>query len=64
MDHHIEQGKGEKIALIYDSPITGNKAKFTFSELREKVSKFAGALENQGIKKGDRVVIYLSLIHI
>ena len=36
LDHHIEQGRGEKIALIYDSPITGNKAKFTFNQLKAK----------------------------
>ena len=62
VDLHIDQGKGEKIALIYDSPITGNKAKFTYNQLKEKVSKFAGALDNQGIKKGDRVIIYMPMI--
>ena len=62
IDHHIDEGKGEKTALIYDSPITGNKAKVTFNELKEKVSKFAGALDNQGIKKGDRVIIYMPMI--
>ena len=43
LDFHIDQGKGNKTALIYDSPITGNKNKFTYDELRSKVSKFAGA---------------------
>ena len=62
LDHHIDQGKGEKIALIYDSPITNKKAKFTFNQLREKVSKFAGALDNQGVNKGDRVIIYMPMI--
>ncbi len=62
VDLHIDQGKGEKIALIYDSPITGNKAKLTYNQLKEKVSKFAGALDNQGIKKGDRVIIYMPMI--
>ena len=62
LDYHIDQGRGEKIALIYDSPITGNKAKFTFNQLKEKVSKFAGALDNLGIKKGDRVIIYMPMI--
>ena len=52
LDHHIDQGKGERIALIYDSPITGNKAQFTFNQLKAKVSKFAGALDNLGVKKG------------
>ena len=62
IDIHIDQGKGDKIALIYDSPITNKKAKFTYKELREKISKFAGALDNQGIKKGDRVIIYMPMI--
>ena len=62
VDLHIDQGRGEKIALIYDSPITGNKAKLTYNQLKEKVSKFAGALDNQGIKKGDRVIIYMPMI--
>ena len=47
LDIHIDEGRGEKLALIYDSPITGNKKQFTYKELKEKVSKFAGALKNQ-----------------
>ena len=62
LDFHIDQGRGNKIALIYDSPITGNKAKFTFKELKDKVSKFASALINQSIKRGDRVIIYMPMI--
>src|SRR6056300_437187 len=62
LDIHIDKGRGQKTALIYDSPITGNKAKFTYEELRAKVSKFAGALKDQGITKGDRVLIIMQLI--
>ncbi len=62
IDVHIDNGYGDKTALIYDSPITNSKAKFTYSELVEKISKFAGALHNQGIKKGDRVIIYMPMI--
>ena len=62
LDLHIDKGKGDKTALIYDSPITGNKKKFTYSELKDKVSKFAGSLDNLGIKKGDRVIIYMPMI--
>ena len=62
LDVHIENGKGNKIALIYDSPITGNKSKHSYKDLKDKVSKFAGALVNQGIKKGDRVIIYMPMI--
>ena len=62
LDIHIDKENGDKTALIYDSPITGNKNKFTYKELRSKVSKFAGALKNQGINKGDRVIIYMPMI--
>ncbi|MBC8303805.1 MAG: AMP-binding protein, partial [Pelagibacterales bacterium] len=62
LDIHIDNGQGDRTALIYDSPITGNKKKFTYKELKEKVSKFAGALENQRIRKGDRVIIYMPMI--
>ena len=62
LDYHIDKGRGDKVALIYDSPITGNKAKFSFKDLKNKVSKFAGALINQGINKGDRVIIYMPMI--
>ena len=62
LDVHIDNGRGEKVALIYDSSITNSKSKFTYIQLREKVSKFAGALQNQGVKKGDRVIIYMPMI--
>ncbi len=62
LDVHIDQGKGDKVALIYDSPITGNKKQFTYKELKAQVSKFAGALSNNGINKGDRVIIYMPMI--
>ena len=62
LDFHIDQGKGKKTALIYDSPITSNKSKFTYEELKSKVSKFAGALKEQGTNKGDRVIIYMPMI--
>ncbi len=62
LDLHINNGLGDKVALIYDSPITGAKSKYTYSQLREKVSKFAWTLRNQGINKGDRVIIYMPMI--
>ena len=43
LDTHIDQGRGDKTALIYDSPITGNKKQYTYSQLKQKVSKFSGA---------------------
>ena len=62
IDHHINNGNGNKIAIIYDSPITGTKKTFTYKTLKEKVSLFAGALVNQGVSKGDRVIIYMPMI--
>ena len=62
LDIHIDRGRGDKTALIYDSPITGSKSKLSYKELKDKVSKFAGALVNQNIQKGDRVIIYMPMI--
>jgi len=62
VDLHVNNGKGEKIAIIYDSPITNFQKKITYKELKNQVSIFAGALTNQGIKKGDRVIIYMPMI--
>jgi len=62
VDLHVKKGKGEKTAIIYDSPITNSKKKITYNELKDQVSIFSGALVNQGIKKGDRVIIYMPMI--
>ncbi|MBL4822732.1 MAG: AMP-binding protein, partial [Colwellia sp.] len=62
LDYHVEQGRGEKIALIYDSPVTNSKQTFTFIELTELVAKFANVLQKQQVVKGDRVLIYMPMI--
>ncbi|XP_012513615.1 PREDICTED: acyl-CoA synthetase short-chain family member 3, mitochondrial [Propithecus coquereli] len=62
IDRHIENGKGDKIAIIYDSPVTNTKATITYKEVLEQVSKLAGVLVKHGIKKGDTVVIYMPMI--
>lgn len=62
LDTHIEQGRGENIALIYDSPVTNSKQKFSYRELRDEVAQFAGVLKALGVSKGDRVVIYMPMI--
>ena len=62
LDLHIEQGRGNQIALIYDSPVTNTIKKFTYIELRDEVAKFAGVLANLGITKGDRVILYMPMI--
>ncbi|MEN9606547.1 MAG: hypothetical protein RL605_375 [Actinomycetota bacterium] len=62
IDRHIAAGRGDQTAIIYDSAMTGTKKTYTYNELLEKVEQFAGALVNQGVGKGDRVVIYLPMI--
>jgi propionyl-CoA synthetase len=62
LDTHIEQGRGEQTALIYDSPVTNSKQQFSYRELRDEVAQFAGVLKALGVSKGDRVVIYMPMI--
>ena len=62
LDLHVDRGRGDKVALIYDSPVTNTIKKYTYAELRDEVAKFAGALRGQGVVKGDRVVIYMPMI--
>src|SRR5688500_13282925 len=57
LDRHVVDGHADRLALVYDSPVTGTKARFTYAELLEKVAAFAGALRGFGVDKGDRVVI-------
>lgn len=62
LDYHVENGRGEQVAIYYDSPVTGNKSQLSYSELRDKVAVFAGALAEKGIEKGDRVIIYMPMV--
>jgi propionyl-CoA synthetase len=62
VDRHVEAGKGDQVAIIYDSPITGSASKITFAELQEKTASLGGALQAQGITKGDRVIIYMPMV--
>lgn len=62
VDYHVENGRGDQVALIYDSPITGKIKRFTYRELQDQAAKFAGVLSSRGAKKGDRVIIYMPMI--
>ena len=62
LDYHCENGRGDKVALIYDSPVTGTQSSYTYDQLRNQVAKVAGMLATQGVTKGDRVVIYMPMI--
>ena len=62
LDRHCEAGRGEQAALIYDSPVTGQVITYSYDELRDQVARFAGALLQQGVAHGDRVIIYMPMI--
>ncbi len=62
VDRHVENGRGEQAAIIYDSPITGKKDSITFAELKDKVASLAGALQAKGVTTGDRVIIYVPMV--
>lgn len=62
LDRHVEDGRADQTALIYDSPVTKTVQRFTYRELLNQVARFAGALRNLGVKKGDTVVIYMPMV--
>jgi propionyl-CoA synthetase len=62
LDWQIEQGRGDQVALYYDSPVSGVKQAISYRELLIKVARFAGALRKLGVDKGDRVVIYMPMV--
>ncbi|MFA5938084.1 MAG: propionyl-CoA synthetase [Sinimarinibacterium sp.] len=62
LDRHVDGGRAEQAALIYDSPVTGTVRTYTYRELRDAVARFAGALVAQGVKTGERVIIYMPMV--
>jgi propionyl-CoA synthetase len=62
LDRHVEAGRGDQAALIYDSPVTNTAKSFTYAELTEEVAALAGVLRELGVKKGDRVIVYMPMI--
>lgn len=62
LDRHVERGRADQLALIYDSPVTDAVVHYTYRELRDTVARFAGALRDQGVVAGDRVVIYMPMV--
>jgi propionyl-CoA synthetase len=62
LDRHVEDGRGDQTALIYDSPVTGAKRSYSYEALTAEVSAFAAILQDFGVGKGDRVVIYMPMI--
>jgi propionyl-CoA synthetase len=62
LDRHVAAGNGERLALIWDSPVTGQIVSFTYREMRDWVARFAGVLSGLGVKTGDRVLIYMPMV--
>ncbi|GGL32222.1 propionyl-CoA synthetase [Planomonospora parontospora] len=62
LDRHVEAGHGGRIALVYDSPVTGTCRRITYAELLEEVARFAGVLRDLGVARGDRVVVYMPMV--
>ncbi|MGP5017957.1 propionyl-CoA synthetase [Vreelandella alkaliphila] len=62
IDYHVEQGRGDQPAILWDSPVTQSKQTITYQALRDRVAQFAGGLARLGVTKGDRVVIYMPMV--
>ncbi len=62
VDRHVEAGRGEQTAIIYDSPVTDTVRHISYGELKDQVSSLAGALSAKGVVKGDRVIIYMPMV--
>lgn len=62
LDYHVETGRGDQTALIYDSPVTQSFQQFSYREMLHETVRVAGALKNLGVGKGDRVIIYMPMI--
>jgi len=62
IDRHVIAGRGDQAALIYDSPMTGNKSRYTFNEALAEITAIAHVLRDQGVEKGDRVIIYMPMV--
>lgn len=62
LDRHVENGRGDAQAMIYDSPVTQTKRVYSFRELRDTTAKIAGGLKQLGVQRGDTVIIYMPMI--
>jgi propionyl-CoA synthetase len=62
LDRHVAAGHGQRIALIYDSAMTGRRERHTYEELRDEVARFAGVLRESDVHQGDRVLIYMPMV--
>uniref|UniRef100_A0A1I8JH35 Acyl-CoA synthetase short-chain family member 3, mitochondrial n=1 Tax=Macrostomum lignano TaxID=282301 RepID=A0A1I8JH35_9PLAT len=62
LDRHVEDGFGDQVAVIHDSPVTKSVSRITYAQLLDQVARFAGYLAKEGVKRGDRVLIYMPMV--
>jgi len=62
LDRHVDSGRADQVALVYDSPVTNTLRSYSYRELQDRVARFAGALSDQGVAKGDRVIVYMPMV--
>jgi len=62
VDRHVAAGRGDALALIYDSPVTGTIGRYTYAELLNEVGRVAAMLVRLGVGKGDRVIVYMPMV--
>src|SRR2546425_1062481 len=62
VDRHVDAGRADQLALVYDSPVTGQQRRYSYRELRDATATFAGVLRDLGVTKGDTVVIYMPMV--
>ena len=62
LDRHVRDGRGEQVALIHDSPVTGTARSFTYAQVLDEVATLAAVLQDLGVGQGDRVIVYMPMI--
>ncbi|MGY4629163.1 propionyl-CoA synthetase [Bradyrhizobium sp. USDA 4486] len=62
LDRHVERGRADQVALIHDSPLTGSITKFTYAELLGEVQALAAVMQDFGVAKGDRIILYMPMV--
>lgn len=62
LDRHVERGRADQVALIHDSPLTGSATKFTYAELLAEVQALGAIMQDFGVAKGDRVILYMPMV--
>src|ERR1700730_18502023 len=62
LDRHVAAGRGNQAALVYNSPVSGAKRTFTYSDMLAEVKTLGAVLQDFGVKKGDRVIIYMPMV--